>query len=235
RERRRLDRCADGAVPAATGGAAGHATGPPFESRMITSAAPVTLPDYLPQDLRQRARVVPLRRHQLLFRHGDPVQAIFFVRAGRVVAERVAPDGMPLVMLSAAPGEFFAESALAVDRYTCSARACTASEIFALPKSNLLDALRADSAFAHAFLHAQLRNARRQCSRYERLRLRRAQDRIVHYLACESGPDGFCRLQGTLAEWADELGLAPESLYRALARLRAMRRIEEREGALRLL
>lgn len=202
---------------------------------MISSQAPVTLPDYLPHDLRQRARVVTLRRHEALFRHGDPVRTIFFVSAGRVVAERVAPDGMPLVMLSAAPGEFFAESALAVDRYTCSARACTESEVFALPKSDLLDALHADPAFARAFLHAQLRNARRQCSRYERLRLRRAQDRIVHYLACESGPDGFCRLQGALTDWADELGLAPETLYRALARLRAMRRIEECDGALRLL
>lgn len=201
----------------------------------MSSEAPVTLPDYLPHDLQQRARVVPLRGNETLFRHGDPVRAIFFVRACRVVAERVAPDGMPLVMLSAAPGEFFAESALAVDRYTCSARACTENEVFAPSKSNLLDALHADPAFARGFLHAQLRNARRQRSRYERLRLRRAQDRIIQHFTRESGPDGFCRVQGTLTDWADELGLAPETLHRALARLRAMRRIEECDGPLRLL
>lgn len=195
---------------------------------------PTPLPDYLPEPLRQATRAVVLRRHQQLFRVGDPVRAIFFVRSGRVDAERVAPDGTPLVMLSAAAGEFFAESALAIDCYTCSARARTDSELIALPKAAVLDALRADAAFAMAFLQSQLRNARRQCSRYERLRLRRAEDRVIHYLACEGGPDGTVRLGGPLADWAEELGLTPEGLYRALARLRAGRRIEDRDGAMRL-
>lgn len=203
--------------------------------RMTSPQTPAALPDYLPEWLRQQSRLTELRRHQQLFRLGDPVRSIFFVRVGRVDAERVAPDGTPLVMLSAAAGEFFAESALAVDCYTCSGRARTDSELIALPKAAVLDALRADTVFAMAFLQAQLRNARRQCSRYERLRLRRAEDRVIHFLACEGGPDGVVRLPGPLTDWAEELGLTPEGLYRALARLRATQRIEDGDGSMRLL
>lgn len=202
---------------------------------MTSPRVPVSLPEYVPEPLRRESRVIALRRHQQLFRLGDPVRAIFFVRDGRVDAERVTPDGTRLVMLSAAAGEFFVESALAVDCYTCSARARTDSEVMALPKLAVLDALRNDSAFAMAFLQAQLRNARRQCSRYERLRLRRAEDRVIHFLACEAGPDGRVRFDVPLTQWADELGLTPEALYRALARLRAAGRIDEdSDGAMRL-
>jgi DNA-binding MarR family transcriptional regulator len=62
---------------------------------------------------------------------------------------------------------------------------------------------------------------RRQCARYERLRLKRAGERVLHYLNCElTGPAGAdLELDIPLAEWADDLGLEPETLYRALADL----------------
>jgi CRP/FNR family transcriptional regulator len=84
------------------------------------------------------------------------------------------------------------------------------------------------------FLQSQMKNARRQCSRYERVRLRRAEDRIVHYLITEGGADGSVTLEGPLTDWAAELGLQPESLYRALARLRAEGRIEGEGGTVRI-
>ena len=192
------------------------------------------LPDYLPEFLRGQARPLGLKRRQGLFRLNDPVTAIYFVRRGEIEAVRYTPEGEALVRVRAGAGEFFGEPALAVDCYTCAAHAKVDSELFALPKAAVLAALRDDTGFAAAFLLAQIRNARRQCSRYERVRLRRAEDRIVHYLICEAGPDGRVALTGSLADWAGELGLQPESLYRALARLREEGRIEGEGTTLRI-
>lgn len=183
------------------------------------------LPDFVPESLRAQARAVSLKRKQSLFRFDDAVQSLFFVRQGEMEAVRYSPDGEAMVMMRAGGGEFFGEPALAVDRYTCAAHARIDSELLALPKVAVMAAFLSDPGFASAFLLGQVRNARRQCSRYERVRLRRAEDRIFHYLVCEAGPDGSAILAGSLAEWAGELGLQPESLYRALARLRGEGRI----------
>lgn len=192
------------------------------------------LPDYIPDSLRQVVRPLSIKRKQSLYRQGDAAKEIYFVRQGELEAARFSPEGDPLVMLRAGAGEFFAEPALSVDCYGCTAYAKTDSELFALPKAAVLSALQEDKAFSMAFLQAQMRNARKQCSRYERVRLRRAEDRVVHFLVTETGPDGWVRLPGPLADWAAELGLTPESLYRAMARLRQEGRIEELGGALRI-
>jgi len=192
------------------------------------------LPDYLPDALRRQARPLSLKRRQSLFRLNDPVAAIYFVRRGELDAVRHTSDGEAMVMVRAGAGEFFGEPALAVDCYTCAAHAKVDSELFALPKVAVLATLQDVPGFASAFLLAQIRNARRQCSRYERVRLRRAEDRIMHYLICEAGPDGQAVLSGSLADWAGELGLQPESLYRALARLRAEGRVEGEGTVLRV-
>lgn len=191
------------------------------------------LPDYIPDMLRRAARPLSLKRKQSLYRQGDSATAIYYVRSGELEAARFSPDGDPLVMLRAGAGEFFAEPALAVERYGCSAYAKLDSELYLLPKAVMLAAIREDMAFSMAFLQAQMKNARKQCSRYERVRLRRAEDRVIHFLVTEAGTDGWIQLKGPLADWAAELGLTPESLYRALARLRLEARIEEKEGAMR--
>lgn len=194
---------------------------------------PAELPDYIPDALCRVARPLSIRRRQMLFRQGEVASTIFFVRRGELEAARFSPEGDPLVMLRASRGEFFAEMSLAADYYGCSAFAKTDSELYALPKPDVLSVLKGEPAFAMAFLQAQMKNARRQCSRYERVRLRRAEDRVIHFLITEAGPDGWVRLAGPLADWAAELGLTPESLYRALAKLRQEGRIEEAGGGLR--
>jgi CRP-like cAMP-binding protein len=192
------------------------------------------LPDYMPESVRREARPLRLRRKESLFQQGEPVTAIYFVRQGELEAARFSPEGDLLVMLRAKAGEFFAELALAVECYGCSAYAKVDSELLALPKSAVLSALQNDKVFGMVFLQSQMKNARRQCSRYERVRLRRAEDRIVHYLITEGGADGSVTLEGPLTDWAAELGLQPESLYRALARLRAEGRIEGEGGTVRI-
>lgn len=192
------------------------------------------LPDYVPAALRTLARSVALKRRETLYRFDDPVMSIYFIRQGEMEAVRYTANGESMVMVRAGDGDFFGEPALAVERYACAGIARADSELLALPKAAVMTAFQRDPAFASAFLLAQVRNARRQCSRYERVRLRRAEDRILHYLITEGGADGAVILAGSLADWAGELGLQPESLYRALARLREDGRIKGEGPQLRI-
>jgi hypothetical protein len=65
----------------------------------------------------------------------------------------------------------------------------------------------------------------------ERIGLRRAEQRVL--LAIESeGSDGVLRPGGALKDWAAELGLTQEALYRALARLERSGVVRRENGAL---
>jgi CRP-like cAMP-binding protein len=172
----------------------------------------------LPQALRHASSSLTLQRGQLLFRLGEPVEHIHYVTRGELLAVRYLADGAEVVMQRARAGEFFAESAMTAQHYSCDARAAAASEIVRLPVRTLIAALASGGSFSVAFALQLATDLRRQCSRLERLRIKRARDRVRHYLVCE-GP--MTQPDATLQDWARELGLEPETLYRTLAGLEA--------------
>jgi CRP/FNR family transcriptional regulator len=189
------------------------------------------LPALLTQALHAAASQVSLARGQMLFRVGEPVEHIYFVLQGELLAVRYLPDGSEAVMQRARTGEFFAQSAMAVKRYSCDARAGELTLIARLPVRTVLDTIATDGPFALAFAAQLAGDLRRQCTRVERLRIKRARDRVLHYLVCE----GPLILPGRkLQDWARELGLEPETLYRSLAELQANGELVRETGAIRL-
>ncbi len=176
------------------------------------------MPAYFPPALARAARRIELARGAALFREGDPVGGIFLVLSGEIKAVRHLADSAEVVMMRAGAGEFFAESAIAAPLYTCDALAVKPSRLLFLPRAALDAALR-EVAFARAFFLASAANARRQCSRYERVRLRSARARLLHMLACEGSAEGVLDWPGPLSELAVELALEPETLYRVLREL----------------
>lgn len=98
------------------------------------------------------------------------------------------------------------------------------SDLLFLPAAALETALQ-DGDFSRAFFLASARDARRQCSRYERVRLRSARDRVLHLLTCEAGPDGVFDWPTPLTELAVEPALEPETLYRMPGELEASGKI----------
>jgi len=177
-------------------------------------------PAYFPAALAQSARRVALAKGEALFRAGQKVAGIYYVISGEVKALRHMAESREAVMARAVGGEFFAESALAAPHYSCDGVAVKPANLLFLPM-DALDAALTDAGFAKAFFLANAANARRQCSRYERVRLRSARERVLHLLACESGPDGVFDWPAPLTELAVELALEPETLYRVLAELEA--------------
>lgn len=173
-------------------------------------------PDFLPATLTVASHRVHLSAGQVLFACGTPVENLYWILRGEVVALRRTPSGQDAVITRGRAGEFFAESSIYAPSYDCDAVARKPAVVLALPLRTLRQALAEDAHFADVFLRTVVLSLRRQCSRVERLRLRGASERIQHYLSCEATADGCCQLDIPMSEWALELGLEPETLYRTL-------------------
>jgi len=191
------------------------------------------IPPYFTPALACAARRISLTKGEALFREGQQVTGIYYVISGEVKALRHTSANNEAVMARAKAGELFAESAIAAPQYTCDAVAVKPSGLLFLPMEDLELALT-DAEFSKAFFLANAANARRQCSRYERVRLRSARERVLHLLACEAGPDGVFHWPAPLTELAVELALEPETLYRVLRELETANEITRDKRSFRL-
>lgn len=165
--------------------------------------------DSLPASARQTQR---LDAGVALFRQGDASRAIFFLHAGAVEMSRHTEAGQKLTLFRAGPGDTLAEPALFSRAYHCDAIAVEAARVSRIDRSAVLGLVRAEPAFALALverLSGQVQGYRR---RLELMAIRSAPERVLAGLA-----DG--RLTGSVIDFAAELGLTHEAVYRALAAL----------------
>lgn len=92
-----------------------------------------------------------------------------------------------------------------------------------------------DASVALAWIQLLSRHLRAARTNLERLRLKGARQRILHYLAVEVGAGRAVGPNPSLRAWACELGLAEETLYRALADLESEGIIRRRGRSIALL
>lgn len=171
----------------------------------------------IPTGLRQLAECRVLDRGATLFHIGDKVQTVFSVISGEVRLIRRDLNGNEVV-LQRSRGGFFAEASLGSARYHCDAVAAEACTALAFPARPFRAALDDNADFRDAWLGHLAREVRKLRAQCERLNLRRADERIVHYIESE-GSDGSITLNQSRKAWAAELGLTHEALYRALSQL----------------
>ena len=176
------------------------------------------LPEYFTPELVAAVRHLSLCRDEHLFRTGQTVKGIYFVLEGELKAVRHLLKENEAIMMRAGAGEYFAESAIAGKKYSCDGVCVKTARLAFIPTAALMHAM-GEPDFARALLQANAMNTRRQCSRYERVRLRKAKDRVLHLLACETPADGVFVWPASLSTLASELALEPETLYRALSEL----------------
>jgi len=172
----------------------------------------------LPASARRLTRILELPRQAAVFDQGDCPKAMFFVLSGEVRLMRQSSSGGEIVLQRTWRG-FLAEASFDQQVYHCDAVAAATSSILAIPRKAFRDALMAgdfrDRWIAHLAL--ELRRVRAQA---ERLSLRTARERIVHLVETE-GKSGAIDLKQSKKDWAAELGLTHEALYRALAQMKA--------------
>lgn len=172
---------------------------------------------FLPAPLRAAASVRDFDRGEVVFRRGARPQMVYFLLAGEVRLVRRSRAGGEVILQRARRG-FFAEASLEFGAYHCDAVAVQPSEVLRIPLAVIREALDTDPAFRRAWIALLSRELRRSRAQSERLALKSAPERIVHYLESE-GTDGVVTLTMSRKAWAAELGLTHETLYRTLARL----------------
>lgn len=177
----------------------------------------------LPTLMRASADVYAFDKGEAVFRLGTRPLAIHFVLAGEVRLVRRSRAGGEVILQRVRHG-FFAEASLEFGTYHCDAVAAQPSEVLRIPLAAAREALENDPAFRRAWIAHLSRELRRSRAQGERLALKSAAERILHYLESE-GTNGVVTLMMSRKTWATELGLTHESLYRTLARLEAEGRV----------
>lgn len=188
----------------------------------------VPLLESLPEDQLEKLRACSrLRQHargHTLFVQGQPATTFFLVVEGWICIYRAAPDGGRTVLHVLRRGETFAEpAALTLRHYPATAEAATDSTVLEIPARFLEEAVRQDPETAIRVISALSLRLRSMVGELERLRMKSATQRIGCFLL-----DLAPRDEGTvLVELpfdktlvAARLGMQPESLSRALARLK---------------
>jgi len=93
------------------------------------------------------------RKDHVVFSQGDPAEAVFYIRQGKVKITVVSERGKEAVVAIMGPDEFCGEGCLAGQpRRMSTATAMTECQIMRLEKSTILRVLREESAFSEMFV-----------------------------------------------------------------------------------
>ena len=187
----------------------------------------------MPPTLLASARVSKLAAGSVMFRTGERPGFVHFVLEGEVQLVRHSRRGQRTVLQRVRSG-FFAEASVEFRKYHCDAVAPVASAVLHFPIRDFSAHMDADARFRRAWLRHLSGEVRQLRARCERLSLRGAAERIVHYIESE-GTAGAVELRQSLKSWALELGLTHEAVYRALAKLRRARRLSVKGSRLELI
>lgn len=163
-------------------------------------------------------RDVSLVHGQRLFLAGDAVRFLFVVRGGGVQMLRRHADGAALVVQRVQPGGLVAEASLFAPSYHCDAVAVGPTVLARIPKVRVTRLQAEEPDWLRAFAAHLAAEVQRTRTRAGLLSLKKVSERIDAWLGLHGGemPE-----RGRWADWAAELGVRPEALYRELAKRRA--------------
>ncbi|MBI4740760.1 MAG: helix-turn-helix domain-containing protein [Betaproteobacteria bacterium] len=174
---------------------------------------------FFPEALRQQCRIVSVEAGQLISDRNPDRPNIHRLLWGDVSIQREVM-GEVLTVQRAAAGDWLIESAAGEHAAGSFAICERASVLLAIPSEALTESLDLHAGFAQAWFQEVGRQMARMQRRIERLNLRQAPQRIIHYLLTEStGGSGDMVLPFRKGVWAAHLGMAPETLSRALGDL----------------
>jgi CRP-like cAMP-binding protein len=107
-------------------------------------------------------RVANYRKGQIVFRQGDPADAVFYIQGGKVKKTVISEQGKEAVVALQGPGDFFGEGCLAGEALRLSTvSALTKAEIARISKADITRVIHEEPAFAELFIaHLLARNSR---------------------------------------------------------------------------
>lgn len=174
--------------------------------------------------LLQNTRVVTESRGKLLFMRGDAADRIYLLLSGWVKLYRDTSEGAQTVLAVLKPGDTVAEAAMFLERsYPAGAEVVDDARLLEIPAKPFLAVLREDSEVALKMLGALSIRLRGLVLHIEQLQARSTPQRLGGFLLSLSESmegSSVVRLPYDKSLVAARLGMKPESLSRALAKLR---------------
>jgi len=171
--------------------------------------------------------VVEYARSRLLFLRGEPADHIFLLLDGWVKVFRDSAEGEQTVISVLKPGETVAEAAIFLGRdYPASAEVVGDARLLEIPADVLLGLLREDGELGIRMLGTLSQRLRGLILHIEQIQARSTSQRLGDFLLglCDTCEGGDSRVTIDLpydkSLVAARLGMKPESLSRALVKLR---------------
>lgn len=172
------------------------------------------------------ATAVMLRPHEWIVRQGDPATAFFIIIDGWVKLYRNTLSGDEAVINILTKGESFAESvAFTGNRYFSTAEAVSNARVGRIPADHIVRCIRANPDIGLAMVASVSQHLHNLVQHVEQLKAHSGVQRVAEFLASLSAKEqGQCTvvLPYDKILIAGRLGLTPESLSRAFARLRTI-------------
>jgi CRP-like cAMP-binding protein len=172
------------------------------------------------------ATAVMLRPHELIMRQDDPATAFFIVIDGWIKIYRSTQSGEETVIDMMTAGNSFAEAVTFTgDRYIATAEAVNAARVGRIPADHLIRCIRDSPDIALAMIASISQRMHYLVQQVEQLKAQSGVQRVAEFLASLSLAErGHCALALPYDKIliASRLGLTPESLSRAFAKLRGV-------------
>jgi CRP/FNR family transcriptional regulator len=168
----------------------------------------------------------PLRKHDRLFREGEPGRAVYLLRRGAIQLHKSAPDGTEVVIKIVKPGEVFAEVVLFEQTvYPVTAVALASGEVIVFPRADMHRLLDAPS-FRNDFLRMLMKKQRYLAERIVQISAHDVEDRLFWFLREQYGDTPTIQVAVSKKNVAAAIGTTPETLSRILLRLKKRRLLE---------
>ena len=183
-----------------------------------------SLPEDLADTLLDRAATHAHERGATIFLQGEPAASVFIVLEGWVKLYRLSPKGAEAVVGIFTRGSSFGEAAaFRGDVYPVAAEAVTDCRLLEVRAALILETMKSRPELCTAILAATFHHLHALVSQVEQLKAHTGAQRVAEFLL-ELCPvdEGACTviLPYDKILIAGRLGMQPESLSRAFARLR---------------
>ena len=172
------------------------------------------------------AGVVTLEHGETLFRQGDPARAFFILVEGWIKLYRITLSGEEAVIDLLTKGESFSEgAALTGSPYPSNAEAVSDARIVRIPADHAMHCFREAPDIALAMIASTAHHLYQLVQQVEQLKAQSGVQRVAEFLA------SLCPVNGNVctialpydkALIAGHLGLKPELLSRAFAKLKSV-------------
>lgn len=178
------------------------------------------------QRLVTNAGTLTLKEHQVIFHQSDPATAFFIVIDGWVKLYRMTIAGEEAVIQVFTKGDSFAEAAaLTGDPYLATAQAVSDARVVRIAAEHVVKSIRSMPEIGLTMIASTSQHMHHLAEQVEQLKAQTGVQRLAEFLAwlCPAERENCTiALPYDKALIAGRLGLKPESLSRAFARLRSV-------------